>query len=260
MDLELRGRRVLITGASRGIGRAIAQVLAEEGCNLELAARSAEALETAAAELRATAGARVVTHAVDLSRSDDQQRLARDCGSVDILGNNAGANPHGEIEDIAEAVWRGAWDLKVFGFINLIRLYLPLMKARGSGVIVNVIGNAGERLNVRYVLGSAGNAGRMALTRALGSRSPDGNVRVVGVNPGSTATDRALAILRQRSQERFGTPDRVDDIQREMNLPFGRMGTPREVAELVAFLASPRASYISGTIVTIDGGATHRNA
>ena len=143
MDLELRGRRVLITGASRGIGRAIAQVLAEEGCNLELAARSAEALETAAAELRATTGVSVGTHAVDLSRSDDQYRLARDCGPVDVLVNSAGANPHGEIEDIAEAVWRASWDLKVFGFINLIRLYLPVMKARGSGVIVNVIGNAG---------------------------------------------------------------------------------------------------------------------
>jgi NAD(P)-dependent dehydrogenase (short-subunit alcohol dehydrogenase family) len=258
MDLELKGKRALITGASKGIGRAVAEVLAEEGCDLEIAARGAADLAELATALSGHNRVRVGTHRLDLGKSEDQRALVEACGEVDILINNAGSNPGGEIDEIPEDVWRESWNLKVFGYINLTRAYYTMMKARGHGVIVNVVGNSGERMNSMYILGSSGNAGLMALTRALGGRSPDFGVRVLGVNPGLTATDRATTMLRNWSEQRYGTPDRWEEFLAEMNLPFGRMGEASEVANVIAFMASPRAAYVSGTIVTVDGGAANR--
>jgi NAD(P)-dependent dehydrogenase (short-subunit alcohol dehydrogenase family) len=147
----------------------------------------------------------------------------------------------------------------VFGYINLTRAILREMKQRRAGVIINVIGYAGERLSARYIIGSTGNAGLMAFSRAVGSQSPDFGVRVVAVNPGYTSTDRAQSMLRTIAESKLGSAERWRDVERELNLPFGRMGTPREVADVVTFLASPRSSYVSGTVVTVDGGATNRN-
>lgn len=259
MDLQLKDKRALITGASKGIGRAVAEVLSQEGCHLVLVARTGGDLETVADEIRARAQVNVEICAADLSSSSDQQRVANDFRDVDIVVNNAGSNPAGEIEQVDEATWREAWDLKVFGYINLCRAFCGAMKERGHGVIVNVIGTGGERMNAAYILGASGNIALMGLTRALGGRSPDYGVRVVGVNPGLTLTERGETILRKWTEIKYGTPERTDDFLAEMNLPFGRMGTPEEVADAVAFLASPRASYISGTVVTVDGGAVNRN-
>lgn len=259
MDLELMGKTALITGASKGIGRAVADVLAAEGCNVILTARDSANLEATAAAIRAKANTSVTARAADLSRSADQDALAREFAHADILINNAGSNPPGEIDEVSDEVWRNSWNLKMFGYINMTRHFYKHMKARRSGVIVNVIGNSGERMQSSYILGSTGNVGLMGLTRALGARSPDFNVRVVAVNPGLIATDRAHMMLRGYSQSAFGTPDRWEESLKKMDLPFGRMGEAREVADAVAFLASPRASYISGTVLTIDAGAANRH-
>lgn len=259
MDLLLKGRRALVTGASAGIGLAVATVLAEEGCSVVMAARDEARLSAAAAKIRAEHGVLIETVPADLSLPDDQTRLAAAAGDVDILVNNAGSNPGGEITAISDEVWRKSWDLKVYGYINLIRQIYPRMKARRDGVIVNVIGNSGERMNAKYILGSSGNIALMGLTQALGGRSPDFGVRVVGLNPGITRTDRATFLLKGWSESRFGTADRTDEVLADMDIPFGRMAEPREIADAVAFLASPRAAYVSGTILTVDGGATHRN-
>lgn len=260
MDLGLKGKRALVTGASKGIGFAVAQALAAEGCRLDLAARDPEALKQAQAALSRSAPDREVRlHSVDLSRLADQERLVQACAEADILVNNAGANPAGQLEDTDDPVWRQSWDLKVFGYINLCRSFYRRMQERRAGVILNIIGYAGERLNARYIIGTTANAALMAFTRSFGSQAPDSGVRVVGVNPGYTATDRAERILRTISEKQFGSADRWREVERGLNLPFGRMARPDEIADVVAFLVSPRASYVSGTIVTVDGGATHRN-
>jgi len=260
MDLKLKGKRALVTGASKGIGLAVARSLAAEGCHLDIAARGVPALEQARDIIRQAApGIDVRIHEADLSRVADQERLAQACAGVDILVNNAGSNPAGDLDDTSDQVWRSSWDLKVFGYINLCRSIFHAMKQRRDGVIVNIIGYAGERLFARYIIGSTGNAALMAFSCSVGSQAPDFGVRVVGVNPGYTATDRAESVLRKIAENKFGSAERWRDVERELNLPFGRMGRPDEVADVVTFLASPRASYVSGTVVTVDAGAAHRN-
>jgi NAD(P)-dependent dehydrogenase (short-subunit alcohol dehydrogenase family) len=260
MDLGLAGKRALVTGASKGIGLAIARTLAAEGCRVDIASRTAAALDAAAdAILKAAPAAAVEAHRADLAVLADQERLAVACASADILVNNAGAAAAGSLDETTDAGWRDSWELKVFGYINLARAFYREMQKRRDGVILNVIGYAGERHNAKYVIGSTGNAALMAFTRTAGSASPDFGVRILGVNPGYTATDRAEGQLRAFAAKKFGDAERWREIEKEFNLPFGRMATPQEIADTVAFLVSPRASYISGTIITIDGGATHRN-
>ena len=252
MDLHLRGKRVLITGASKGIGAAAAEVFAEEGCHVRMAARSADRLSALVEQLRSKHQIDAAAHVVDLRKSEDVARLAEEAADIDILVNNAGDIPGGPIDKIDEAAWRHAWDLKVFGFINLTRLIYAQMKARGGGVIINDIGAAGEKFDANYICGSAGNAALMAFTRALGSKSLADNVRVVGINPGPVGTDRHVTLLKTRAQQQFGDESRYTEFQK--GLPLGRPAHPREIADLMAFLASDRAGYTSGVIYTVDGG------
>src|SRR5579864_7637107 len=151
MDLGLRGRKALVTGASKGIGRACAEALAEEGVDVVLVSRTAADLEKARAEIAGRHNVGVRVYALDLSDSRNVDRLAAECADIDILVNNAGAIPGGSIDMIDEKRWRGAWDLKVFGYINMTRRFYALMAARRSGVIINIIGAAGENPDADYV-------------------------------------------------------------------------------------------------------------
>ncbi len=169
----------------------------------------------------------------DLGNGDAARGVARDFPAIDILINNAGAIPGGTVEEIDEARWRQAWDLKVFGYINLCRAYFGLMKARGSGVIVNIIGSAGERLDAAYIAGSTGNASLMAFTRALGGNAPAAGVRVVGINPGPVSTDRLVTLLKKRAQDRLGDPARWQELTREMPMTCAlSMPSPSSTARM----------------------------
>ena len=256
MDLHLRGKTVLITGGSKGIGAAAAEAFAEEGCHLHLAARNEQALADVAGRLRSAHQINCKVHAVDLRQPEDIARLAKAASDVDILVNNAGDIPGGSLAKVDEATWRHAWQLKVFGYIDLTRLVYAQMKARGGGVIINDIGAAGERFDADYIAGSAGNAALMAFTRALGGKSLDDKIRVVGVNPGPVETDRIVSLMKAGAKSRFGDESRYRELM--ARFPLERAAKPREIADMMAFLASDRSAYTSGVIVTIDGGICAR--
>jgi NAD(P)-dependent dehydrogenase (short-subunit alcohol dehydrogenase family) len=240
MDLRLKGKSVLVTGGSKGIGLACAKAFAAEGCRVHLAARDKDRLAQAARGL----GGEVKTHSVDLRDGGALRQLATDCADVDILVNNAGDIPGGTIETLDEAKWRHAWELKVFGFINLTRELYPRMKARKGGVIVNVIGMAAEQPSFEYICGAAANAGLANFTRALGKGYQQNGVRVVGVHPPSTRTDRIISLMKAQAKAKFGDENRYEEL-------MGNVIEPEQVGDTVCFLASPRAGQLSGVVLNL---------
>ncbi|OGA94686.1 MAG: short-chain dehydrogenase [Betaproteobacteria bacterium RIFCSPLOWO2_12_FULL_66_14] len=258
MDLRLTGQSALVTGASKGIGLAVARAFAAEGCNLHLAARSEDALKNAKEELSRKHGVSVAIHPMDLGKSENILELGRRCADVDILVNNAGEIPSGPIEALSEEDWRRGYDLKLFGYILLTKEIYRSMKARGSGVIINDIGNSGENWDANYIAGSTANAALMAFTKALGGQSLDFGVRVVGVNPGPVETERMVKINKRRAVDWYGDESRWTEMRERF--PGGRPASAEEVADLTVFLASPRCGYVTGAIVTIDGGIAARGS
>ncbi len=205
MDLNLAGKMALITGASKGIGKAAAEALAAEGCDVVLVARSAPDLEKAKAEIQAKYKVRVEAVAADVSQSATVAKLAQDFSTLNILVNNAGAIPGGNLFEMDEARWRAAWELKVFGYINMCRAFYHLMKGWRAGVIVNVIGAAAISHDPDYICGVTGNAALAAFTQSLGSTSAQHGVRIVGIHPGSTATDRMVTLMQKKAKDRMGS-------------------------------------------------------
>jgi NAD(P)-dependent dehydrogenase (short-subunit alcohol dehydrogenase family) len=256
MDLKLAGKTALITGASKGIGRATAEIMAAEGCNVVIVARSAEGLAEVKSAIARTANVRVDTVAADLSDSRNVDRLAGDYPAIDILVNNAGAIPGGSLLAIDEATWRKAWDLKVFGYVNMCRAFYALMKSRGHGVIINIVGNAADTHDPEYICGVAGNAALAAFTQSLGSVSAKDGIRVVALSPGPVATERLIGLMKRKAQDRTGSADNWRDLLKP--LPFSRAATAEEIGAAVAFLASEHSAYTSGSVVTIDAGLSAR--
>jgi len=258
MDLGLRGRKALVTGASKGIGRACAEVLAEEGCDVVLVSRTEADLAAACDKIKGQHNVSVRYLALDLSDGRNVDQLAAECADTDLLVNNAGAIPGGNIAEIDEARWREAWDLKVFGYINMTRRFYALMAARKQGAIINILGAAGENPDFDYVAGSSGNASLMAFTRAIGGTAPRDNLRVIGINPGPVMTERLITLMKTRAQTNFGDPEKWTELMKP--LAFGRAAKPEEIGYMAAFLASDRSAYTTGTIVTVDGGGSSRRS
>ncbi|HZO04670.1 MAG TPA: short-chain dehydrogenase/reductase [Burkholderiales bacterium] len=246
MDLGLGGKSVLVTGGSKGIGLACALTFVQEGCRVHLASRDRERLEQARTQLQGAA----IIHPADLRDAKALQALAQACGDVDILVNNAGDIPGGTLESLDDAKWRHAWELKVFGYINLTRALFGRMKARRSGVIVNVIGMAAENPSPEYICGATANAGLAAFTKALGKGSTEHGVRVVGLHPPSTRTDRILQVMKAAAKAKLGDENRYPELVGAGGM-FNQMIEPEQVGDTVAFLASPRAGQLSGVVLNL---------
>jgi len=245
MDLELKGKSVLITGGSKGIGLACAKAFAAEGCRVQIASRNKEKLDQAAK----TIGGDARVHVADLRDGNALRALAKACADVDILVNNAGDIPGGTLEALDEAKWRHAWELKLFGYVNLTREVFTRMKARKAGVIVNVIGMAGENPSFEYVCGSTANAGLAAFTKAMGKASAASGVRVLGVHPPATRTDRIVPLIKAAAKEKLGDENRWEELIGTGS--FGHMIEPEQVADTVVFFASARAGKLSGVVLNL---------
>lgn len=243
MDLALSRKKVLVTGGSRGVGLGIAKSFAAEGADIILVSR-----EISEEEVRAKLGdfpGTLTTVNTDLSRPGTAELLAERFSEVDILINNAGAVPAGSLQDVDEPTWRAAWDLKIFGYINMCRAFYPRMTTNGGGVIINIAGIGAIIKNSSAICVAAGNAAIVVFSQALGSSSPKDNIRVIAVNPGPVATERLLSMSATKGNQKFNVA---------ASLPWGRAAQVEEVASAIAFLASARSSYTSGSVVTIDGG------
>ncbi|MEW9920227.1 short-chain dehydrogenase/reductase [Marimonas sp. MJW-29] len=257
MDLQLNGKHVLVTGASKGIGRAIALAFSAEGAKLTLAARSQDGLQAVIDEI-ASLGAEADFIVADLSTEADREKLIAARPDIDILVNNAGAIKAGPATAVTMQDWRDGFELKVWGYIHLTLGFLPKMRARGAGTIINIIGMGGRATRPSYVIGAAGNAALIGFTQAMGATSPDDQVRVFGINPSPTLTDRMVTRFRGEAERELGDAERWEEMVGKVDFPFGRPKSAEEVASLTVMLASPRVHYLSGTVVDMDGGGQWR--
>ena len=254
MDLHLSGKVAIVTGASRGIGRAIAQTLGEEGVHLTLVARSRDLLDGLAASLTTSS----LVQAVDLGEPEAPAAVVSATiakyGRLDLLVNNAGATKRGDFLELTDSDWDAGYRLKFFGAMRCARAAWPHLCA-SRGAIVNIAGIGGRTGTAEFTIGGTVNAALMNLTKCLADRGVRDGVRVNAINPGSIATERLQTRLRSFAAE-HGVD--VAGAEQEMAKAFkiARFGEPSEIARTVAFLASSQASYCQGAIVDVDGGAT----
>lgn len=251
MKLGLENKVVVVTGGSKGIGLACAKAFLEEGARVGIVSRSRDNLARAAAEL-----GRVEIEAADLIDAEDARRavdaLEAAMGPIDILVNSAGAARRAAADDLTPALWRAAMDAKYFSYINVIDPVIKRMAARGSGVVVNVIGIGGKIPATIHLAGGAANAALMLATAGLANAYAARGVRVVGINPGLTATTRVAEGMKADAAAKGITEEEA--LQAGIaRIPLGRMAEPEEIATVALFLASDRASYITGVNLSMDG-------
>lgn len=253
MDYNLKGKVALVTGGSKGIGFAIAQALAAEGCSLRLVARDLLSLKEAREKIQEKYPIDIQIESVNLSEPGNAETLAEAFPETDILVNSAGAVARGGLAQIDPASFREGFEGKVMSTIMLSRALYPHMSKRKSGVIINIIGIAGEKLNPNSIGTSVANAALIAFTKAFGAESVDHGVRVLGINPGLIHTPRTENLLHPKNEV-----DRQAYGKLMANLPYGRMGKAEEVANLAVFFASDLASYLSGDVISVDAGSRFR--
>jgi 3-oxoacyl-[acyl-carrier protein] reductase len=256
MDLGLEGANALVTGASKGIGFACARLLAEEGCAVAINARDDGRLGSAADSLAQSTGRKVVPIAGDMSVPEDVERVNRTAieqlGALDILITCAGSSPGGLIEELTEEHWAVSLGLKFLGYVRSCKAVLPHMRERGSGSIVLVVGNDGLKPSYWEVTAGAANAADINFASSMAEQYGRHGVRVNTVNPGPVNTDRWEGLEQAFARDKGVEQARAHELA-VSSIPLGRICEPEEVANLVVFLASPRASFINGAHIPIDG-------
>jgi NAD(P)-dependent dehydrogenase (short-subunit alcohol dehydrogenase family) len=256
MDLQLTDKVALVTGASKGIGRAVAEELAREGAHVVITARTEQPLEDTAREITAMTQREVVPMVGDMSKSEDVEHCVKETlkkfGRIDILITCAGSSPGGLLEELTEEQWMSSLNLKFMGYVRSVRAVIPHMRERGEGAIVLVVGNDGLKPSYWEMTAGVANAADINFASSVAEQYGRHGVRINTVNPGPVNTDRWDGL-----EKAFARDKKVDQKQAHdlalSSIPFHRIAEPQEVASLVAFLASPRAAFINGAHIPIDG-------
>jgi len=255
MDLALKDKKVLITGGSKGIGLACAKAFIAEGAKVALVSRSHQNLDQAKKSVGNAYT--IVADLIDAAAAAAMvERVEKEFGAIDILVNSAGAAKRTDADDLTPAAWRASMDAKYFTYINVIDPLIKRMGKRGNGVVINIIGNGGKVASPTHLSGGAANAALMLATAGLAYAYASKNVRVVGLNPGVTKTERVAEGLKAEAKRANVSEDQAYK-QMVARLPMGRPAEPEEIADIAVFAASERGRYLNGANISTDGAASH---